>query len=320
MAEQIIFDISEKFLATYNVDEDPLEFSLRKTGEFLLSDSGCIIEYQNNTCRVLREWNNTHTEIFSFITKNFLAIRNGIKKTGSLNFQTGELDAFNAENIKSFIATGLNTERNNIGFMCFHSADQKKTLSSKHERFVRTIGNIVACQLEKQRIETSLSELQNRERLLKSELDGKNIALNSLRGLIESEKNCVRENMALNIHRNIKPVIKKLRSYEYAGRLGEDYLVKIDMLERFLTGIDNDFYRRAENWKINLTASEIRISHLIKSGYSLKEISDILNISVNTVKNHSRNIRKKLGINNGGQSLKKYFHTPMEEVPLIENT
>lgn len=52
----------------------------------------------------------------------------------------------------------------------------------------------------------------------------------------------------------------------------------------------------------NLSDREKEICKLIVLGYSNKEISDELYISLNTVKNHLNNIYKKLGVSDRTQA------------------
>ncbi len=141
------------------------------------------------------------------------------------------------------------------------------------------------------------------------ELKQKNILLKGVLTQIEFEKNMVHENIALNIERNIKPILKKI--YKCLPQHDERCCKSIHLIEQYLNEINNDFFKRIENLKINLTPTEIKIAHFIKSGTSQKEIADILNVSLETIKGHTKNIRKKIGITNKKITLKNYF----EEIP-----
>ncbi len=48
----------------------------------------------------------------------------------------------------------------------------------------------------------------------------------------------------------------------------------------------------------NLTQRELKIAELVLQGLNYKKIAEILNISPYTVKTHTRNIYRKIGVNN----------------------
>ena len=60
-----------------------------------------------------------------------------------------------------------------------------------------------------------------------------------------------------------------------------------------------------------LTMTEIKISSLIKNGYTSTEIANKLHLSLHTVKTHRRNIRQKIKINNLNINLASYLKTIM---------
>lgn len=93
----------------------------------------------------------------------------------------------------------------------------------------------------------------------------------------------------------------KLRSDKGLGK----YEAQLDLLTRHLedltswSSIDPNLVR-------NLSVAEIRIASLVKNGVNTEEIARQLHISLNTVRSHSRNIRKKLKID-GQYSLRDFL-------------
>ncbi len=57
----------------------------------------------------------------------------------------------------------------------------------------------------------------------------------------------------------------------------------------------------------NFSYKELQILKLVKSGYTSKEISQILNLSKDTVDFYRKQIRKKLGLKGKGVSLKRFL-------------
>ncbi|MCX3264050.1 response regulator [Pedobacter agri] len=63
--------------------------------------------------------------------------------------------------------------------------------------------------------------------------------------------------------------------------------------------------------KLGLTERELEVLSLLSKGLLYKEISDQLSISPNTVKNHCKNIYKRLHVQNKVEALNKFNHYNM---------
>ena len=151
-------------------------------------------------------------------------------------------------------------------------------------------------------------ELNNNKEKHYLEVTQSNNALGRVLGRIEEEKNQIREDIALNIERNVKPIIRKIKNFANINNNPAKYQAYVTAIEKGLNDINDDFYKKVQNLKINMSPTELRICHYVKSGYEAKEIASMMGISVNTVQNHSRNIRAKLGLTHKKVSLKKYFY------------
>jgi PAS domain S-box-containing protein len=150
--------------------------------------------------------------------------------------------------------------------------------------------------------ETLLAEINERKRI-EHELKEKNSALTVLLERREEDKNELEVNILSNMKKLILPYIKKINK----NKLTPSDLAYINILESNLNEIIShiSFQLSAEN--IVLTSREIQIANLIKDGNQDKEIMDTLNISLETVKSHRRNIRKKLGICGKRTNLRAYL-------------
>ncbi len=98
----------------------------------------------------------------------------------------------------------------------------------------------------------------------------------------------------------VLPNLVKLKRNKWSSK----ELTYLNILESNLKEIVSPFSQKLSSKYLNFTPKEIRIADLIKDGKQDKEIVEILNISIDTVKTHRRNIRKKLGINNKKINLK----------------
>ncbi|RZL47245.1 MAG: response regulator transcription factor [Pedobacter sp.] len=65
-------------------------------------------------------------------------------------------------------------------------------------------------------------------------------------------------------------------------------------------------YHKPETNNFGLSAREIEVLNLLSKGLLYKEISDQLGISANTVKNHCKNIYKRLHVQNKIEALNKF--------------
>ena len=62
---------------------------------------------------------------------------------------------------------------------------------------------------------------------------------------------------------------------------------------------------------LSLSATELRIAAMIKNGLTSPDIANVMHISLDTVKSHRRNIRKKLKLNNSPINLASYLEAKM---------
>jgi len=129
------------------------------------------------------------------------------------------------------------------------------------------------------------------------DLQKKNIALAEVLSHIEKEKHDVCNRMKQYIESILLPIITKIKNENHL--LNNNY---VDILEKSLN--DLPFYSEDVLPKLSkLSPREIEISTLIKHGYTSKDISAELNISLETVHKHRQKIRKKLSINNDKTNL-----------------
>ncbi len=153
------------------------------------------------------------------------------------------------------------------------------------------------------------NELKNSELKLmrqKEILEKKNIALREILEQVEIEKKRIKDNVLANVDRLLMPSLKRLRK-----RLKSFDARYVDILQKNLEQLTSSFGRKLTEKKLlQLTPREIEICDMIRNGFSSKEISELLNISLPTTERHRNNIRRKLGIVNKNLNLITYLQTP----------
>ncbi len=124
------------------------------------------------------------------------------------------------------------------------------------------------------------------------ELKESNTAFKVLLKQREKDKKEYENNILYNMKHLIFPYIAKLKK----NRSMSEELVYLDKLESNLKEIVSPFSHKLSFNYLSFTPKEIQIADLIKDGKQDKDIIEILNISLDTIKTHRKNIRRKLGI------------------------
>jgi PAS domain S-box-containing protein len=151
--------------------------------------------------------------------------------------------------------------------------------------------------------EKALMESDNKLRMKAKELEESNTALKVLLKQRENDKDESESNILDNVKYLIMPYIEKLKK---SRAISED-LVYLNILESNLKEIISPFAQKLSSNHSGLTPKEIQVANLTRDGKQDKEISEILNISLDTVKFHRKNIRKKLGLNGQRTNLRSYL-------------
>ncbi len=153
-------------------------------------------------------------------------------------------------------------------------------LDSGHKKQLNKILKTSALQIKKQR----------------KELENKNIALREIIEQIDIEKNKLRYDIEINIKNTLLPILSKLEISEKSKRYYE--LIRFHLEE-----LVSSFGRKVAKEDYGLTPREVEICNMIKGGLRSKEVSNLLDLSSETVDKHRKNIRKKVGLSNKKQSL-----------------
>ncbi len=119
----------------------------------------------------------------------------------------------------------------------------------------------------------------------------------------ESEKRIVRKIRSL-----IMPIMEKLQRDKNLKGSKTELGMLMDHIEELTSSLSGET-RIADK----LSPTEGRIASMIMNDLTSQEIADHVNISLNTVKTHRKNIRKKLNIRRSDQNLRAYLLSTMRK-------
>ena len=153
---------------------------------------------------------------------------------------------------------------------------------------------------ERINVEAALKRSELELRKQKEALEQKNIALREIIEQVEIEKNMIKDNVRASIDKMLIPIAEKIK----ISGASEEY---VELLKHGLDKINSSFSRKITDNIYKLTPREIEISHMIENGHTNKEISKILIVSIQTIENHRKNIRKKLNLTNKKANLASFL-------------
>jgi PAS domain S-box-containing protein len=158
----------------------------------------------------------------------------------------------------------------------------------------KVIFGIIRDITERKKTEEKIRDAEKKLKIHAKELMESNVALKVLLKQREQDQKDFEKNIISNIKHLIMPYIERLKK----NKSMSDELVYLNIIESNINKIVSPFSVKLSLQYLDFTPKEIMIADLVKDGKQDKDLMEILNISIGTVKTHRRNIRKKLGINN----------------------
>jgi len=180
-------------------------------------------------------------------------------------------------------------QQEEVGYLKQYNEVLIRKLEAKMEQLEQVNRELERDITERKKAEAELKKSEQELRKDKLLLEQKNLALAELLEHMERTKNKTKEDIAINVEEFITPILKKLK---IKGALPK----YIKLLEHHLKELTSSFGRKITQRSTRLSSREIEICDMIKGGLSSKEISELLNVSYQTIDKHRRNIRKKLAI------------------------
>ncbi len=151
-------------------------------------------------------------------------------------------------------------------------------------------------------LQQELQASQEQVEIGKTALQKKKIAFDEVLSTMEEHKAKTINQLTNYLEQKVSPVLRQLKE-----TANEAQKPLIDLLEEDLKAISIDFSKRMASQWSNLTSRELQVCHMIRNGYSSKEIADALGLCLSTIHKHRETIRKKLGIRNKHINLNSYL-------------
>lgn len=166
-------------------------------------------------------------------------------------------------------------------------------------RVVITHEDVTPLKLTEEALRHRELELEEKTR----KLEETNTALRVLLQQRDRDREELESAIVSNIKETVLPQLARLKS---PGTSSREKAVA-DHIESRLNAITSSFVQRLSSAGARLTPQEMQVATCIKDGSTSQEIADLLNVSLNTVSFHRKNIRRKLGLNNQKTNLYTYL-------------
>jgi PAS domain S-box-containing protein len=132
----------------------------------------------------------------------------------------------------------------------------------------------------------------------------KSSALREVLSEVETGKEEVRRQIAVNLDEAILPTVMRLKEFAVPG---QERI--IEQLETDLRNIASPFMSKIKSEFDGLSPRELEVCRLIKNGMTSKQIAEALNLSPMTIHKYRELIRKKLGLVNVDTNLSTYLQS-----------
>ncbi|MFC2003640.1 helix-turn-helix transcriptional regulator [Chloroflexota bacterium] len=164
------------------------------------------------------------------------------------------------------------------------------------EAMARQLGAIIDHKRDEESLRDSKFNLMEQSKAL----EDKNIALRELLVQVETEKRKIEEDVTTNIDILVLPVLKRIELESVNSKY-------VDLLRDTLKKLTASFGNKISQKRTRLTPREIEVCNMIKNGLTSKEISNLLNVSKQTIEWHRKSIRRKTELTNKDVNLVSYL-------------
>ncbi len=177
-----------------------------------------------------------------------------------------------------------------------------KTIEQLREQLAQRVESLEAASRRLQRAESELQDYRDKLDALQKELADLRRAFLALARQMERSREDVEQEIAASIRGRILPILRELEAAPSLDRCRTELEMLFLCMSHLSSGISKDI-----PWSAALSTTELRIATHIRNGLTSEEIAKQLHLSLDTVKTHRRNIRKKLNLRNTDTSLITYL-------------
>lgn len=179
------------------------------------------------------------------------------------------------------------------------------TVSLASDEYLVMLTNITQHAKQRETLETIVEKQTNALRLEKQHLEEMNVTLRNVLHSIEQEKTDILNEVSNQIQTMVIPALNKLENEnDTTLRAGYAAVVRDQLLH-----IGPSSGSAINHILLKLTHAELRVCQFIQAGSSTKDIAHQLNLSVETIQTHRKNIRRKLQLHGKGNSLFAYLRS-----------
>jgi DNA-binding NarL/FixJ family response regulator len=170
------------------------------------------------------------------------------------------------------------------------------------EEIIARVDRILELYAYRENLERKVRERTEELREKNESLRRTNQALEEVLDRVEQrEKNTWRK-ISRQIETLVEPQLQKLQL-----NVRDDLKEQVSLIEEHLEEVFEGKGEEFSDLRTELSSREFEVCSYIRKGLTSKEIASTLGRSVSTVKNHRRNIRKKLDLTNEDLSLKEFL-------------
>ena len=174
-------------------------------------------------------------------------------------------------------------------------------VSMASDEYMIMLTNVTAHAVQRETLERVVSERTEALRKEKEQLEEMNITLRNVLQSIDKERDDLLNELSVKVNNLVIPALDRIENEEDSAIRKGYITVAKDQLVHLAPGSS-----ASDPMLLKLTHMETRVCQFIQAGYPSKEISGSLNISLETVQTHRKNIRRKLGLH--GKRVSLYAH------------
>jgi DNA-binding CsgD family transcriptional regulator len=225
------------------------------------------------------------------------------KVLGAPVWQVLDLEGRSMEELLKYYPVGISCELSPFGNEGVYRMQISPigNVSMASDEYMVMLNNVTVHAAQREILEQVVSERTEALRREKEQLEEMNITLRNVLKSIDKERAALLDEVTVKVNNQVLPALARIEE-ENDEDIRKGYLTVVrDQLARLAPGGG-----LADPLLLRLTHMETRVSQFIQSGQSSKDIANTLNLSLETVQTHRKNIRRKLGLQ--GKSVSLYAH------------